>query len=256
MVDRIRAREADIARFISRLDKFLFRNLDNILGDIESGSIEGMEAARVLGSLQSSLRQLGLNKELAELQTIYATELSQIRREFKDFDLKGRDLFTDLDKDVIEELIKFDTDKTATNINKYVDNVRSVVMQSVIVGDTPDFADVHDKFGGALEHNLDAELNTSLAAFDRTVTIKKATDLGLELFLYTGPGPDDKKIRDFCKHVLEERDPPIYTIDEIKHMDNDTGLDVLTYGGGYNCRHRWRPVSYDFAIELGYKAPN
>jgi len=245
---RIRAREKDIALFIRGLDKFLFRNLDNILGDIETGSISGSEAAQVLGSLQTSLKQLGLTKELAKLQAIYATELRQVRETFNEIGFKGQ-IFSDTDKQVIGSLITFDTDKTATNINRYVDNVKSVVMQSVLSGENPKFGDIHDKFGNSLEGVLDTELNTSLAAFDRAVTAKKAEDLGIELFIYQGP--TDKITRPFCRHLLD-KSPAIYTIDDIKAMDNETGLDVLTYGGGYNCRHQWSPITKEKALELGY----
>lgn len=253
MVSRVRARESDIQAFIARLEKNLYKNLDNILGDIQSGSIEGAEAAQVLLSLETALKRLGLNEDLQRLRVIYASERRGIIRDFKAMGIKG-ELFSDTDEQVIEALIKFDTDRTAANINKYIGNVRSVVMNSVLVGDTPDFAVIHDTYGPKLEANLEAELNTSLAAFDRTVTVKKAEDNGLELFVYRGP--DDKITRPFCAKVLEQRDPPIYTIDEIRKMDNGTGLDVLTYGGGYNCRHQWSPVTYERAKALGYKDIN
>lgn len=249
-VSRIRARESDIQSFIVRLEKFLGKSLDNILGDLETGSVSGIEAANVLSSLQDGLRRLGLNKELGRLQAIYGTELRNIREAFNEIGHKGQ-IFSNIDQQVIEKLITFDTNKTATNINRYVDNIRSVIMQSVISGETPSFQDAHDKYGPALEANLDAELNTSLAAFDRSVTIGKAIDLGIDLFVYRGP--EDKVTRPFCKHLLHDRKPAIYTIDEIKDMDNGTGLDVMTYGGGYNCRHQWSPISRDRAIELGYK---
>jgi hypothetical protein len=35
-------------------------------------------------------------------------------------------------------------------------------------------------------------------------------------------------------------------------MDNGQGLDVLTSGGGYNCRHEFRPITLEFAKSLGY----
>lgn len=253
MVDRVRAREADIRAFIARLEKNLYKNLDNILGDIQSGSIEGAEAAQVLISLESALKKLGLNEDLQRLRIIYASERKGIIRDFNKLGFKG-ELFSNTDEDVVEALIKFDTDRTAANINRYLGNVRSVIMSSVLVGETPDFAEVHDNYGPKLEANLEAELNTSIAAFDRTVTVKKAQDLGLELFVYRGP--DDKITRPFCDKLLNQRDPAIYTIDEIRAMNNDTGLDVITYGGGYNCRHQWSPVSYERAKQLGYKELN
>jgi len=35
----------------------------------------------------------------------------------------------------------------------------------------------------------------------------------------------------------------IYHIDEIEKLDNGQGLDVMTYCGGYNCRHMWLPAT-------------
>ena len=62
--------------------------------------------------------------------------------------------------------------------------------------------------------------------------INSNLEVGINRFEYSGnPNPE----RDFCVEHFGR----VYTIDEISRLDNGQGLDVLTYCGGYNCRHIW-----------------
>ena len=243
---RIDATEAQVDSFTLRINDFLRRRLSKVVADVKSGT-DRREAIAVLGSLQTTLEEAGLEDELKKLRKIYAKQLDFISDEFEQ--QGSKDVFGRTDKATVEQLITFDTEKVATKLEGYVQDVRSVLMRGVLAGEVPDFQDVHDKFGGALASNLQTELNTMMQGFNRAVTMSKGKELGFDLFLYLGP--DDSITRPFCNGLLK-KDPAIYTLDEITSMDNDQGLDVMTYGGGYNCRHQWRPVSPEFAEELGY----
>lgn len=73
---------------------------------------------------------------------------------------------------------------------------------------------------------------TALAGFDRLTTLHQApTATHLR---YVGPPAQ----RDFCR----DRIGRVYSLEEISSMDNGQGLTVLTYCGGYNCRHTWEPA--------------
>jgi len=157
--------------------------------------------------------------------------------------------FADVDLDIVETLVTFDVDRVTSNVRKYVDDVRSTLMRAVIGGDKPNFTALRDTIGERMVSNLETEINTALMAFNRTVTTSKAQSLGFDLFIYLGP--EDDITRPFCEDLLQE-DPAIYTIEEIQDMDNGQGLPVLQYGGGYNCRHQWRPISTEQAAEQGY----
>lgn len=131
--------------------------------------------------------------------------------------------------------------------------------------------------GGAtvreLERAIDAQLvdeppiggraktlaNTLTQSFDRAVTNRKAKAAGIGTFVYLGP--DDDATRPFCEAVLAgdgsaefgvpqvDGDPPIYTDEQISGMDNGQGLAVFQFGGGYNCRHKFRPIAAKVAEE-------
>lgn len=245
------ASDAQIKAFTDRLDKFLFRYLSQLLGPIEQSPQKQAEAAQILGSLESSLRELGLTDELNKLEIVYGTQIKRIRDLFEATGV--RKVFSDIDVQIVKNLIDFDISAVANQVTNYVGDVRSTMMRSVLAGETPDFAAMHDTLGTRLASNLDAEINTLTAGFSRAVTVGKAKELGFDLFVYIGP--DDKVTRPFCRHVLE-KDPPIYTTAEIQALngrsDAPEGLDVFAYGGGYNCRHDWRPITEEEARKLGW----
>jgi len=89
--------------------------------------------------------------------------------------------------------------------------------------------------GGKTGQYSEAIADTALRGWDRTVTAIKAEAAGIEKALYDGPAliPTSHK---FC----EEHYKRIYSRDEILEMDNGQLNPVITYCGGYRCRHRWR----------------
>jgi len=86
--------------------------------------------------------------------------------------------------------------------------------------------------------------DTAATTYTRTLEAISTPGGPTEAFLYTGP--DDLKIREFCKaHVGR-----VYTRRSISAMDNDTPdlADVFLHGGGYNCRHVWLHVPQGSAL--------
>jgi len=243
-----RATEAEIKSFSLSLSRFFDSSLSRVIHDLESGKVQGAEAASMLGAIQSRMSETGLSKVLDRLRPIYLEKLKFIRDELAE--IVTEKPLSNADTEMIDQLIRFDLSKTTNILETYVDDVRAQVMRTVIAGEKPKAEKIIPDVSGRLEANINTELNTSIMAFSRSVTIKKSIELGFELFYYVGP--EDKITRPFCRDVLR-KDPPIYTIKEIQSMDNDQGLNVLTYGGGYNCRHEFRPVSPEFAKRLGWQ---
>lgn len=90
-------------------------------------------------------------------------------------------------------------------------------------------------FSGKVGRYATAIGDTSLRGWDRTVSGTKAEIAGVEKAIYDGP-PTRENSHEFCiEHYQQE-----YTMDEIESMSNGELDPVLTYGGGYNCVHRWR----------------
>lgn len=92
-----------------------------------------------------------------------------------------------------------------------------------------------------LEHELGKAASTSrtivqtaASAFGRANVFHQASGAGATRFKYSGPGAE----RQFCRMHLGH----IYTLDELRKLQNGQGLPVEYYCGGYNCRHRWVPV--------------
>lgn len=92
-----------------------------------------------------------------------------------------------------------------------------------------------------LEHELGKAAATSrtiaqtaTSAFGRANVFHQASDAGVTKFKYSGPGAD----RQFCRANLGR----IYTLQDLRKLQNGQGLPVEYYCGGYNCRHRWLPV--------------
>lgn len=216
---------------------------------LSEGRVTAFESANILGALQDRLRQAGLGREMGALQAIYADELGNVVSEFAISGIKRA--FSDIDLNTIEAIINFDIERVTGQVRSYIDDVRSVLMRNILTGETPDFRPLRDSFGTRLVSNLETEINTGLMAFNRSITTNKAKELGFDLFIYLGP--DDQITRPFCQRLLS-KDPPIYSLTEISTMDNDQGLPVLDYGGGYNCRHQWRPISEERATEQGWKS--
>lgn len=74
----------------------------------------------------------------------------------------------------------------------------------------------------------------STMQFSRQVNAK--INKKYEYFQYRGP--NDGALRPFCSAHIEN----VYTRDEIQALVNGQTPSVFTDGGGYNCRHVWRPV--------------
>lgn len=248
IIRQSKASETDIALFVANLDRFLDKNLRGILADILDGKTRGVESAKVLGSLIQELDRRGLAEQVKTLRAAFANQLEFIIDEFAEQKVSAA--FADSDRVIVNALIENNIRLVANEIERYGLDVQAKVMQSVLTTKKVTFDELSDKITPKLKANLKTELNTAIMTFNRTVTVSKSQELGFDLFLYIGP--DDKITRPFCHEVLS-KSPPIYTIDEIDGMDNGQGLPVFSAGGGYNCRHHWRPVSEERAKELGYR---
>lgn len=246
---QINATDAQIEAFLLRFEKFLDLNLSEIVGKVDTGDVSGVDAARIVGSIMKELENAGLKTEIGKLKKVFADELRFIRDEFIERDI-DEPISADTDRAVVEVLVNNSLDRVATKVQQYGLNIQSAVMQSVVTGEGLNYKAIKEKFGSVAASQIKTEVETSIATFNRTVTVNKSLELGFELFIYLGP--DDSITRDFCHEVLS-KDPPIYTIEEIRNMDNDQGLPVFSAGGGYNCRHQWRPISAEAAKARGWK---
>lgn len=82
--------------------------------------------------------------------------------------------------------------------------------------------------------------NDAIMNFHQQVTLKKARDAGLTMYLYYGNVIEQS--RPFCI----QRAGKVYSQEEIESWNDLTWAGKsgppLTHRGGYNCRHHWQPV--------------
>jgi pyridoxal/pyridoxine/pyridoxamine kinase len=87
--------------------------------------------------------------------------------------------------------------------------------------------------------HLQTQFDTALSGYFQDSANALAIENGYDSF--RASGPNDDRIRPFCEHIMNDPER-IYSREEIDAMDNDQGLPVFQYFGGYNCRHQWIAV--------------
>ena len=86
------------------------------------------------------------------------------------------------------------------------------------------------------EAQVETLLTTALNNYSRSINLMMMEEAPTNT-LYQYVGPIDGRTRDICLKMGGEQ--PI-TMSEIEKA---YGRSVLTYGGGYNCRHAWEEIS-------------
>lgn len=83
-------------------------------------------------------------------------------------------------------------------------------------------------------------IETTARGFDRASTFAKASEAGVERFVYDGPSTN---VRPFCENLIKRsKNGESFSLSDIDQLDNGQGLKVIIHCGGYNCRHRWKPL--------------
>lgn len=239
------ARDEEVAAFIAELERFMRKAVPKALQGIANGERRGLEAAAAIGSLRRNLDDLGLQDLLDQGTLIHFNELERTLATLG-ITKKTAASLPDTDLNMVEQLVRFDAEATGQIVEETIGSIKPIIMRSVLANEVPDIQAIADSHGEILARQVKTEIDTALSAFNRTVTVTRASDVGLKLFLYFGP--DDNKTREFCQKHVDK----IYTAEQLSAMDNGQGLPVLQYCGGYNCRHHLAPLSLEMARGLGY----
>lgn len=244
--------EADIERVVKDIEIFLSRNLPKI---IRKALDDETDPAIALNQMLEQFKVAGLGGKLGDISEIYGKELRRIQEYYVANDFVTVEEFRALiDIDTIESLIRFRVEDIQNKATQAIGQLRPILLENIILGTMPEITTLAEDVTMALVNYTRTELNTALLGFSRMINLVQAESVKLNQFIYIGP--NDKITRKFCKKVLTEKDPPIYTLKDIKDMNNDQGLPVAIYGGGYNCRHRWKAISDEFAKELKGESKN
>jgi len=156
--------------------------------------------------------------------------------------------FTSVDADMISAL----KSNAWANFNQFGATARDSMIDTMyksVLGKGA-FSEMVNQFRGAMSGHVDVRgrpmsqyatiyANDSIMNFHNSVHMKKATDLGMQHFLYYGNLISTS--RDFC--IL--RVGKVYTKEEIDGWTfgwSGKSGPAFTNRGGYNCRHRWVAV--------------
>lgn len=197
----------------------------------------------MLGGLEETLREGGLEGELARVRDVFAKEFDAVAEDFEATTGKAALLsrFTRQNLDALaDDRLRY----AGKVIETYVGDVRGVVMDRVLSGQPLTPSGILDDAGTRVYAQVRTELRTTAMAYNRITHLEKAKKAGVTRFLYLGP--NDGVTRPFC----QARVGRIFTQQEIDGWDNEQGLPASIYLGGYNCRHQLRPVSDELYEEL------
>lgn len=260
MRHRVEDLEAAIDALTRTLERQIARTINDTLLRIEEAGLTGIERGRALLQLPQALADAGLSKVANQLEQVFADELRAIRAEFRNN--VGKEItFTNIEANVIQQLLTSYKDGTYKTLERLGIDLQAELTRQVIIGEPRlDGSTYIEEASPRTVRNINTELNTGMLAFSRSVTVKKAEELGLQYGLYTGP--EDKVTRPFCNHLLgnaqgefssmPSRQSHVYTLEEIKAMENGQSLDVRQFGGGWNCRHTWSFIDEVQAKRFGY----
>lgn len=92
----------------------------------------------------------------------------------------------------------------------------------------------------------DRQHHDAMIGYSRAVIEESARERGYEYFQYIGP--DDSANRPFCDRHVDK----VYTREEIDALDNGQTSNVFLTGGGFRCRHHWRPVRPEWFGDDGW----
>jgi hypothetical protein len=179
----------------------------------------------------------------------YLGTVDSIIREYDDVAVGAADMLreygdiVELDQGVVSQLQQLTFQGFEDIGTEYLDVIAKQVYESTLTGTTfaQSVAAVKEVVGKDMARYASQQVHDALTQFDRTVNTKIALDSGAEKFVYRGS--DDEKTRSFCrKHVGKT-----YTIDEINEIwqgewSGKSSSNAFVSAGGYNCRHRFRPV--------------
>ncbi len=92
------------------------------------------------------------------------------------------------------------------------------------------------KLAGLAAGQVKLLVYNTLHTMDQLTILKTTESLGADLYAYVGP--DDVIARPFCHACVNQ----IFPVEALRLSVNGQIVNVLVSRGGYNCRHRLRPV--------------
>lgn len=218
----------------------LTRRIVQLLGDapLRDGQLYDLQWAV---NARTTIAQLVQEEYLSEIDDIireYALVADQAQAMLRNYTALAQ-----LDSTVVRQLQQLSFRGLETLGDEFVEAVATQVYANTLTG-LP-FAQALEQIQQSVDADLgryaQVALNDGLMDFDRTITTNMSLEAGATEFKYFGP--DDSKTRDHCEKYVGKT----MTIEEIREAWSDSWSgkregSPFVVAGGFNCRHRFRPV--------------
>jgi len=245
------AADTDHARaVISTADKHQ-RRMANVLASLDQEIVQLMSGAPLRdGQLFDLEWAVNARTEIAQLvQEKYLSEIDDIVREYSAVAAEAQAMlgayteFAQLNTEVVAQLQQLTFNGFEALGEEFIEEVANQVYKNTLTNAS--FAESVQQIRNSVDADLgryaQVALHDGLMDFDRSITMNMSLAAGAERFKYYGP--DDEKTREHCDKYVGKT----LTIDEINEAWSDTWSgkrsgSPFVVAGGYNCRHRFRPV--------------
>ncbi len=239
--------EAAFLNAFANAENYLRRILEDLATDKgivvrDALNIERIDAA--LREIRTQMDALGYRDAVyTELNGL--TELfreAKKEAESKGFDKKWKEEFVATSRHAVRMLLEGTEAELVQVGNQAAEDVSALLRRSIT--GTTEYKDLIGSIQRKLEikrHQAMTLAVTALHSFNSSVRFANAKEAGIEWFRYRGP--DDKVTRDWCGHWINR----IGTAKMFENTADKWGrkgqpVPVMTWRGGYNCRHRFDPV--------------
>ena len=216
------------------LDSFV----DNITTKIGKVKTETIKATMLLQKGKTKEEAINLVSKL-NLEKVVATKAVNIVSEYNagiTLLLRDKRFFAKVSGEALSAITNLENADLVGYLGNMGKDIKRIVIQGIIIGQSEQ--DMLETFLTAnpdwQDHRINASINTAMNSYSRSVTNLMLQQLPKkEMLIYTGPL--DEKTRPLCQKL--------YSLGEVpRDVVESQYTDTLTYGGGFNCRHRWRPA--------------
>lgn len=239
--NRLARMVAALSRRVRELLSSSMREMRTKDGKLLSNALNIIRANSAARAIRAEIIERGIGEIRIELRRRLDDIIRETSRQARDLGIDG--MFTDASREAISALADSADQEIASLAGQASSRISAYLMRAVTAGGNRDdlLLDVQDILD-VTTSQAETLIGTILNSFARQLTVMQASDNGIDEYAYVGP--DDQVTRDWCSHWVGRRG----TIDEFEETSDRWGrqsqpLPVIVYGGGYNCRHRFIPIT-------------
>mgnify|MGYP003135919184 CR=1 FL=1 len=142
----------------------------------------------------------------------------------------------------LQALKTLSTNQFMSTVNQMGDIMFNEITKGLMTGMTRnEIYNMVQGISGFKDYQIKTMINTQFGNFSRAVTTNMMQGMP-ENALYRYIGPIDKRTRDECRKMY------LAGGRTKKEIETAFGKDVLSIGGGWNCRHRWTFVDEEYQL--------